>query len=441
MKVGVIGTGYVGLISGACFATFGHFVTCIDKNVDVIERLKRKQLPFFEPDLEALLNDETVRQNMSFGHDISGIKNADVVFIAVGTPETPQGDADVSAVFAAIEQLAPHLKSGARLILKSTVPIGTNRRAHNALERLGRKDVGVISNPEFLREGSAIVDFMNPDRIVIGMRHSDDAPPMRTLYAPLLERDVPFLIVSPETAETIKYAANSFLAMKITFINQIADLCEKTGAKVEDVASGIGLDHRINPYFLKPGPGFGGSCFPKDTRALCAVAKQHGVDLSLIRTAIEANEARKSVMAKRIQALCGGEITGKTIAVWGITFKANTDDLRESPALTILPHLEAMGATLKLFDPKATKDVEDIFDTLRVFDSPYDAALKADALVVLTEWDMFRHLDLARVRAQMTSPRLIDLRNLFDPEHMDALGFSYSAIGYTPRNTNRIEAA
>ena len=441
MHIAIIGTGYVGLISGACFAKFGHRVTCIDKNVDVIERLKAKQLPFFEPDLEKLLSEETVSRNMDFGHDIRSVKEADVVFIAVGTPETPQGDADVSAVFAAIEQLAPHLKPGAHLVLKSTVPIGTNRRTRNALERLGRQDIGVICNPEFLREGSAILDFMEPDRIVVGTRHEKDIAPMKALYKPLLEGNVPFLTVTPETAETIKYAANSFLAMKITFINQIADLCEKTGAMVEDVAKGIGLDHRINPFFLKPGPGFGGSCFPKDTRALCAVAKQHNVDLSLVRGAVEANETRKEKMAKRIQHICGGDVANKKIAVWGVTFKANTDDLRESPALTILPLLESMGANLTLFDPKATKDIEDIFDRLQVCDNPYTAVEQAEALVILTEWDMFRTLDLARVKTLMQTPLFIDLRNLFDPTQMNELGFFYSAIGYTNKHTSRIEAA
>ncbi|TGW14509.1 UDP-glucose/GDP-mannose dehydrogenase family protein [bacterium NHP-B] len=434
MHIAVVGTGYVGLISGACFASFGHHVTCIDKNVDVIQRLNRGGLPFFEPDLKKLLHTDIVKTHLSFSHETTCVAHADAVFLAVGTPETPTGDADVSAVFLVVEDLAAQLKKGARIVLKSTVPIGTNKRVHNALARLGRPDVGVISNPEFLREGSAIPDFMKPDRLVVGVRVSEDETLMRQLYQPLLDQNVPFLATEPETAETIKYAANSFLAMKITFINQVADLCEQTGGNVEDVAQGIGLDHRINPYFLKPGPGFGGSCFPKDTRALEATAQKCGVDLSLVRTAIEANTRRKEAMGKRIVSYMNHNVRGKTIAAWGITFKANTDDLRESPAMTILSYLEKQGARLALFDPQAKKNLENQFDALTVCADPYEAAHGADALVILTEWPLFQNADLDRLKHTLAHPRIIDLRNLYQAPLMKEKGFFYVPIGQPARS-------
>ncbi|MGB1230491.1 MAG: UDP-glucose dehydrogenase family protein, partial [Holosporaceae bacterium] len=351
------------------------------------------------------------------------------IFIAVGTPETPMGDADTSAVFSALEEIAPLAKKGAVIVLKSTVPIGTNQHVRNTLKRLQRDDVHVVSNPEFLREGSAIEDFMRPDRVIVGTLHKEAAKTMEKLYAPVIKTGAAFVATSPETAETIKYAANSFLAMKISFINQMADLCEKVGSNVLDVAHGIGLDARINPHFLRAGPGYGGSCFPKDTRALCATAQKHGVDLSLIETTIKANEHRKTQMAERIAWHLGGTLCGKTLGVLGATFKANTDDVRESPAIAIIELLTQKGATIQLFDPKISPHLEDTLQGVSVVDTIDAAALKADALIVLTEWAAFKSLDFKKLKANMRQPLMIDLRNVYRAGDVRAHGFTYYGLG------------
>lgn len=431
MRIAVIGAGYVGLITSACLASFGHKVVCVDKNVDFIDQLKNEKLPFFEPDLEDLLQTSDVQERLSFAHDThQATRDADLAFIAVGTPEGSDGEADTSAIFTVIETIAPSLKANASVILKSTVPVGTNKKVTSALERLERSDVSVISNPEFLREGSAIVDFMAPDRLIVGTKNEEDRRTIKTLYRPLLEKKIPLVFTTPESAELIKYASNSFLAMKVTFINQIADLCEKAGGTIKDVVTGMGLDHRINPYFLNPGPGYGGSCFPKDTRAIQATAKKNGVSLSLVQETIHANEERKQHMADRIENLCDGTVKEKKIAIFGVTFKANTDDTRESPTLTIASLLEQKGAQVTLFDPQAKKSVERFFEGATLLDSPYEAIQKADVLIILTEWPMLRELNLERLAQAMNTPLMIDLRNLYDPNDVREAGFAYHGIGY-----------
>lgn len=430
MKISVVGAGYVGLITGVSFASFGHKVACIDKNVDAIQKLQNGQVPFFEPQLSTFLTQKQTADNLTFTTNANeSLPQSDVIFIAVGTPETPMGDADTSAVFAALEEMASLAKKGAVIVLKSTVPIGTNQHVRNTLKRLQRDDVHVVSNPEFLREGSAIEDFMRPDRVIVGTLHKEAAQTMETLYAPVIKTGAVFVATSPETAETIKYAANSFLAMKISFINQMADLCEKVGSNVLDVAHGIGLDARINPHFLRAGPGYGGSCFPKDTRALCATAHKHGVNLSLIETTIKANEHRKTQMAERIAQRLGGALYGKTLGVLGATFKANTDDVRESPAIAIIELLTQKGAAIQLFDPKISHHLEDTLQGVSVVDTLEAATHKADALIILTEWSVFKSLDFKKLKANMNKPLMIDLRNLYRAGDVRAHGFTYYGLG------------
>jgi UDPglucose 6-dehydrogenase len=432
MKITVIGTGYVGLVTGACFSEFGFDVTCVDTDPRKIEALKAGRIPIFEPGLEALVQRSAVEGRLSFTTDAGpAIEAADVVFITVGTP-TRRGDghADVSYVIKAAETIADHLNSYKVVVTKSTVPVGTTRRIAKVIaERRPGAEFDVASNPEFLREGSAVEDFMRPDRVVIGCESDRARQLLQQLYRPLHLIETPIVFSDLETSETIKYAANAFLAMKITFINQIADLCEKTGANVHNVAKGIGLDRRIGSKFLHPGPGYGGSCFPKDTLALVRTGLDYGAPMELIETVVKLNDARKVAMADRIIEALGGSVAGKTIAVLGLTFKPNTDDMRDSPSLTILPRLQELGAKLQCFDPIGMTEARDLMPDLIYASDPFEAMQGAEALVLLTEWNAFRALDLNRIKATLTKPCVVDLRNIYRPAEMREQGFTYHSIG------------
>src|SRR5579863_6189503 len=405
MRIAVIGTGYVGLVSGACFSEFGVSVTCVDKDAGKIERLKRGDIPIFEPGLDQLVTGNAAAGRRSFTTDLkAAVNGADAVFIAVGTPSRRgDGHADLSFVVAAATEIAAALAQGAGqrtvVVTKSTVPVGTGRRVERILESaLPRGGFDVASNPEFLREGSAIADFMRPDRVIIGTDSEHARTVLSALYRPLYLLETPMVFTSLETAELIKYAANSFLATKITFINQVADLCEKVGADVQDVARGIGLDGRIGRKFLHAGPGFGGSCFPKDCLALVKTAQEAGAPLGIVETVVAANDGRKEHMAERIIQACGGSVKGKTIAVLGLTFKPNTDDMRDSPSLAILPALAEAGATVRAFDPEGMAEARKLMPGLVYCKDAYDCVNGADALVIITEWNEFRAIDLARVK-------------------------------------------
>jgi UDPglucose 6-dehydrogenase len=441
MRIAVIGTGYVGLVSGACFSEFGVSVTCVDTDAAKIARLRRGEMPIYEPGLEALVAANTAAGRLSFTTELlPAIDEADAVFIAVGTPSRRgDGHADLSYVFAAAAEIGRALaevRTGGYTVVvtKSTVPVGTGREVAAILRRVcpnARFDVA--SNPEFLREGSAIEDFMRPDRVVIGADSDRAREVMRQLYRPLYLSETPMLFTDIETAELIKYAANAFLATKITFINEIADLCERVGADVQDVARGIGLDGRIGRKFLHAGPGFGGSCFPKDCKALVRTAREAAANLAIVETVVQVNESRKARMADKIIAACGGTVAGKTIAILGLTFKPNTDDMRDSPSLAILPRLAAAGAAIRAFDPAGIDEARNLMPDLVYCDDAYEAAEGADALVLLTEWNEFRALDLARIGRLLAEPLVIDLRNIYQPAEMAAAGLSYVSIGRPPQ--------
>jgi UDPglucose 6-dehydrogenase len=438
MRIAMIGTGYVGLVSGACFSEFGVSVTCVDKDADKITRLNNGVMPIFEPGLEQLVASNKAAGRLTFTTDLkAALDGAEAVFIAVGTPSRRgDGHADLSYVFAAAAEIAETLAELATnhivVVTKSTVPVGTGRRVERILSRrLSASRFDVASNPEFLREGSAIQDFMRPDRVVIGTESERARTVLRALYRPLYLLETPVVFTSVETAELIKYAANAFLATKITFINQIADLCEVVGADVQDVAHGIGLDGRIGRKFLHAGPGFGGSCFPKDCAALVRTAEEAGRPLTLVEDVIGINETRKRSMADRIAAAVGGNVAGKTLAVLGLTFKPNTDDMRDSPSLSILPALMEAGASIRAFDPEGMAEAKKLLPDLHYCDDAYGAIEGADALVLLTEWNAFRALDLERVKSLLRAPLVIDLRNIYRPEEMTAAGFAYHSIGRT----------
>ena len=441
MRIAVIGTGYVGLVSGACFSEFGVSVTCVDTDAAKIARLRRGEMPIYEPGLEALVADNTAAGRLSFTTELlPAIEGADAVFIAVGTPSRRgDGHADLSYVFAAAAEIGRALaetRAGGYTVVvtKSTVPVGTGREVAAILHRVcPNACFDVASNPEFLREGSAIEDFMRPDRVVIGADSDRAREVMRQVYRPLYLSETPMLFTDIETAELVKYAANAFLATKITFINEIADLCERVGADIQDVARGIGLDGRIGRKFLHAGPGFGGSCFPKDCQALVRTAHEAAADLAIVETVVQVNEARKARMADKIIAACGGTVAGKTIAVLGLTFKPNTDDMRDSPSLAILPRLATAGAAIRAFDPAGIDEARNLMPELVYCDDAYDAATGADALVLLTEWNEFRALDLARIGRLLAEPLVIDLRNIYQPAEMAAAGLSYVSIGRPPQ--------
>ena len=432
MRLTMIGTGYVGLVSGACFSEFGHHVVCVDANPELIERLRGGVMPIYEPGLDDLVARNVAAKRLSFSTSVAeAVPGADAVFIGVGTPSRRgDGHADLSYVHAAAREIAAAVTSPTVVVNKSTVPVGTAR----AVEAIARevapgKDIHVASNPEFLREGSAIEDFQRPDRVVCGVNTEHAQAVLRAIYRPLSLRETPILFTSRETAELTKYAANGFLAMKISFINEIADLCEAVGADVQDVAKGIGMDGRIGPKFLNPGPGYGGSCFPKDTLALLRTSEEAGRPLKLIGATVSVNDARKDAMAERIVAACGGSVTGKAIAVLGLTFKPNTDDMRDSPSLSIIPALQAAGARIAAYDPEGMVAAGKLLADVDLRGGAYETLDGADALVILTEWNEFRALDLGRVRAALRSNVFVDLRNIYRPEDMAAAGFAYHSVG------------
>ncbi|WP_339705472.1 UDP-glucose/GDP-mannose dehydrogenase family protein [uncultured Sphingosinicella sp.] len=432
MRIAMIGTGYVGLVSGACFSEFGHSVTCVDLNAAVIERLKAGEIPIFEPGLDDLVARNAKAGRLTFTIDlVEGVKDADAVFIAVGTPSRRgDGHADLTYVYAAARQIAEAAPDSCVIVNKSTVPVGTAEE----VERIARevapgKAISVASNPEFLREGSAIEDFMRPDRVVCGVADDQARDVLKAIYRPLSLREVPILFTERATAEVIKYAANAFLAVKISFINEIADLCEKVGADVQGVAKGIGLDKRIGAKFLHPGPGYGGSCFPKDTLALLKTAEDNAVALQIVAATVKVNDERKRAMADRIIAACGGSVAGKTIGILGLTFKPNTDDMRDAPSLVIIPVLQAAGAKVKAFDPEGMKAAASLLPGVEMGGNAYEALEGADAAVLLTEWNEFRALDLKRVRGLLRIATIIDLRNVYRDGEMAAAGIDYVSIG------------
>lgn len=432
MRIAMIGTGYVGLVSGACFAEFGVNVTCVDRDESKIERLKKGEIPIYEPGLDELVKNNADAGRLVFTTNLKeAIAGADAVFIAVGTPSRRgDGHADLSYVHGAAMDIAGHLTGYAVVVTKSTVPVGTGRQVEKII-RTARPDFefDVVSNPEFLREGSAINDFMRPDRVVIGAETERAQTVMRQLYRVLYLIETPILFTSLETSELVKYAANTFLATKISFINEIADLCEKVGADVHDVARGIGLDGRIGRKFLHPGPGYGGSCFPKDTLALVKTAQDSGSPLRIIETVVEVNEQRKVRMAGKIIDACGGNVKGKTIAILGLTFKPNTDDMRDAASLAIVPALQKAGASVRAFDPEGMGEAKTLLSDIAYGEDAYDAMKGADAVVLLTEWNQFRNLDLERVKSLLSHPIMIDLRNIYSPGDMKTAGFSYTCIG------------
>jgi len=432
MRIAMIGTGYVGLVSGACFADFGHSVCCVDKDASKIERLNRGEMPIYEPGLAALVESNVNAGRLTFAVDgAQAIRDAEVVFIAVGTPtRRGEGHADLSYVYAAAEEIAGLIEGFTVVVTKSTVPVGTGDEI-DAIIRKARPDAefAVVSNPEFLREGAAIEDFKRPDRVVIGTDDERARTVMAELYRPLSLNEFPVVYTARRTSELIKYAGNAFLAMKITFINEMADLCEKVGADVQQVARGIGLDGRIGGKFLHAGPGYGGSCFPKDTIALVRTAQQYGAPVRLIETTVEVNDARKKAMAQRIIEAIGGAGRGKTVALLGLTFKPNTDDMRDSPSLEIVPALIAAGVTVQAHDPEGMDEAKKLMPDILYRDSAYDAVVGADAVVILTEWDEYRALDMDRVKLLVESAVLIDLRNVYKAEDMRRRGFTYSSIG------------
>jgi UDPglucose 6-dehydrogenase len=432
MRIAMVGTGYVGLVSGACFSQFGIDVVCVDKDKNKITALEAGHIPIYEPGLDKLVADNRDAGRLTFTTDLAAaVAGADAVFIAVGTP-TRRGDghADLSYVYAAAGEIAEALTQYTVVVTKSTVPVGTGREVARIIrERRPDAAFDVVSNPEFLREGAAIEDFMKPDRVVIGVESERAREVMRAIYRPLYLIETPLVFTTLETAELIKYAGNTFLATKITFINEMADLCEKVGADVHDVARGIGLDGRIGRKFLHPGPGYGGSCFPKDTLALAYTAREAGSPVTIVEQVIQVNSERKKRMAQRVIEACGGSVAGKTVGVLGLAFKPNTDDMRDAPSLDILPALRAAGAKLQAYDPAAMGEAARLLSGIDYKEGAYEAAKDADCLVVLTEWTQFRALDPKRLKQLLRQPVVVDLRNVFNPAEMRGLGFDYRCVG------------
>ena len=435
MRVAMIGTGYVGLVSGACFADFGHHVACVDKDAGKIAALNGGEIPIFEPGLADLVETNVRQKRLTFTTDLAAaVREADAVFIAVGTPSRRgDGHADLSYVYTAAREIAAALAGFTVVITKSTVPVGTGDEVERIIrEARPEADVAVVSNPEFLREGAAIRDFKHPDRIVVGTEDERAREVMNELYRPLYLNAAPILYASRRTAELIKYAANAFLATKITFINEIADLCEKVGADVQQVARGIGLDNRIGAKFLHAGPGYGGSCFPTDTVALIKTGQDHAAPLRIVETVAAVNDARKRAMARKIAAALKGAVRGTTVAVLGLTFKPNTDDMREAPSIPLITALHDMGARVRAYDPAGMVHAKELLPDVIFCDDPYVCAQAADALVIVTEWEQFRALDLERLQRTMKRPVIIDLRNVYPPDEMAKHGFVYDSVGRPP---------
>jgi UDPglucose 6-dehydrogenase len=431
MRIAMIGTGYVGLVSGACFADFGHRVCCVDKDEAKIDGLNAGKMPIWEPGLEALVKFNADHGRLTFTKDlVEGVKGAEAVFIAVGTPaRRGDGHADLTYVFEAVRELAKVITPGTVVVTKSTVPVGTGDKIEEILREEGVTDVSVASNPEFLREGAAIADFKHPDRIVVGAENAHAQDVLKEIYRPLFLNRAPILITSRRTAELTKYAANAFLAVKISFINEIADLCEAVDADVQDVARGIGLDNRIGAKFLHAGPGYGGSCFPKDTLALLQTAENAGVDQRIVRTTVKVNDDRKASMVERVERAIGGDLKGKAVGVLGLAFKPNTDDMRDAPSIPLIEGLVKRGANVRAFDPVATEQAERVLSGIEFVDDAYKAAEDADALVIVTEWDEFRALDLEKVAKSMRGNVLMDLRNVYDREEAEEAGLAYYGVG------------
>jgi UDPglucose 6-dehydrogenase len=431
MNICVVGSGYVGLVTGACLADFGMTVVGVDKDVAKVEALSRGEIPIYEPGLATLVRKNMAQGSLAFSGDLGpALEAAQAVFIAVGTPPRADGSADLQYIRQVAEAIGDHLNGYKVIVTKSTVPIGTGKMIEDIVARHsgGRHPFAVVSNPEFLREGSAIEDFMQPDRVVIGSRDPRAVEILLDIYSPLRVADVPFVITDVESAELIKYASNGFLATKISFINEVAHLCEALGADVETVAHGMGLDERIGPKFLHPGPGFGGSCFPKDAQAVAQIARERGLTFRIMEAVLEANEATRRRMVEKIETAFGGT-RGKTVAVLGLSFKPETDDVRESPALAIVEALLAGGADVRTFDPAAMSACRPLWPTVRFCDSPYEAAEGAHGLVIVTEWNSFRFLDLGRLKALLHRPLIVDLRNIYEPTKVAAAGFEYVSVG------------
>jgi len=431
MRVTMIGAGYVGLVSGACFADFGHHVTCIDKDAQKVAALNRGEIPIFEPGLADLVEANVRQERLRFAVDTASVSTAEAVFIAVGTPSRRgDGHADLSFVYDAVREIAPLLPAAAVVITKSTVPVGTGDEIERILREMRRDaDIQVVSNPEFLREGAAIQDFKHPDRIVVGTDDARARAVVAELYRPLYLNASPIFYVNRRTAELIKYAANAFLATKITFINEVADLCERVGADVNEVARGMGLDNRIGGKFLHAGPGFGGSCFPKDTTALLKTAQDHGVALRIVEAVASVNDQRKRAMARKVVAALDGSVRGKTVAVLGLTFKPNTDDTRDSPAIPLITALQDQGATVRAYDPAGMEQAKPQLPGVQYCSGAYAAAEGAHAIVIATEWEQFRALDLNRLKTMMAQPVIVDLRNIYRADEMKRAKFRYVAVG------------
>ncbi len=434
MKITMIGTGYVGLVTGTCLAEFGHHVTCVDKVAGKIEQLREGKIPIYEPGLEALVHKNVNEKRLCFTTDLaSAVPGAEAIFIAVGTPTSRRGDgyADLTYIFAASKEIAPHLRGYTVIIDKSTVPVGTAAQVERIIHQENpAADFDVASNPEFLREGAAINDFMRPDRVVIGVKNDRARHMLQEVYKPLFLRDTPIVCTTVETAELIKYAANAFLAVKISFINEMANVCESIGADISALARAIGMDGRIGGKFLHPGPGYGGSCFPKDTLALMRIVQEHGESLHIVAAAVEVNAAQKARMVKKIRDMLGGSEAGKTIGILGLTFKPETDDMREAPSVTIIPTLLERGARIKAHDPQGMEEAQGYLPgEVEYMKDAYQVCEDADAVVLMTEWNQYRALDLERVKKLLRKPIFIDLRNVYDPEKMRSLGFQYTGVG------------
>ncbi len=431
MKVAVIGTGYVGLVTGTCFADSGNDVVCIDIDQKKIDGLKNGRIPIYEPGLTELVHHNYQAERLTFTTDTAaGVKDADVIYLAVGTPQGADGAANLSAMWAVVKAIAPHMRKDAVVVTKSTVPVGTNAKIYGMLKELTGRDCDVASNPEFLKEGAAIDDFMKPDRVVVGVRRPEVADILQQLYAPFLRTEKPFLVMSPESAEMTKYVANALLATKISFINEMANLCERMGGDINDVRRGIGHDSRIGFAFLFPGPGYGGSCFPKDVRALVAMTKDHGCVPAMLEAVDEVNERQKSVIAQKVKAHFGEDLSGKTFAIWGLAFKPRTDDIREAPALVLIDWLLAHGAKVKVHDPEAMENVKaDYGDKISYCEQSMDALDGADAVAIMTDWKDYHSPDFAEMYQLLKSPVVFDGRNLYDPERMQRRGYCYHSIG------------
>ncbi len=434
MRIAVIGTGYVGLVTGTCFAETGNDVTCVDNNLEKIERLRRGEIPIFEPGLEELVERNASAERLKFTTDLpEAVKPAEIVYLAVGTPQSDTGAADLSALFTVVSLIAPHLAAGAIVVTKSTVPVGTNAKIFARLKELTGREIDVASNPEFLKEGAAINDFMRPDRVVVGVRRKEVGEVLHQLYAPYLRVEQPFLVMSPESAEMTKYVANAMLATKISFINEMANLCERMSADINDVRRGIGHDQRIGFQFLFPGVGYGGSCFPKDIRAVESMAVENQMDPLIMRAVDKVNQLQKTVIYNKIRKHFGGDLKGRRIAIWGLAFKPQTDDIREAPALTLIQQLLADGCSIAAHDPEAIANVRQEFgDKIEYSKLPYDVLDGADALAIMTEWKQYQRPDFAQLKKRLKAPLIFDGRNVYELSMMREQGFQYYSIGRAP---------